>query len=79
MREIERNAGTSAADKTLQYAQDLTEELIKDLGGVEGHKLSTIPEGDEDSDEEKSADSAQRDLDNISREPHEFTHPIAAY
>ena len=24
-------------------------------------------------------DSAQRELDNISREPHEFTHPVPAY
>ena len=43
--------------KTLQFVQDLTEELIKDLGGVEGPKLSTIPEGAEDSDKEKSTNS----------------------
>ena len=27
----------------------------------------------------KSVDSAQHELDNISREPHEFTHPVPAY
>ena len=78
-RNIERKAGIGAADKTLQFAQDLTEELIKDLGGVEGPKLTTIPEGDEDSDEEKSTDSGKRELDNICREPHESTHLVAAY
>ena len=42
-------------------------------------ELTTIPEGDENSDEEQSVDYAQKELDNISREPHEFTHPVAAY
>ena len=43
--------------------------------------LSTIAEEDEgDSDfDKKSVDSAQQDLDAISREPQEFTHPIPAY
>ena len=42
--------------------------------------LFTIAEGEEDSDfDTKSMDSAQKDLDVISREPHEFTHPIPAY
>ena len=77
-RENERKTGTDA--KTLKFAQELTEELIKDLGGVEGPELSTIPEGDEDYDfDAKSVDSAQQELDNISREPHEFTHPIPSY
>ena len=39
-RENERKVGTYA--KTLQFAQELTEELIKDSGGVEGPELSTI-------------------------------------
>ena len=39
--------------------------------------LSTIAEEEEDSDfATKSVDSAQEELDNISREPHEFTHSI---
>ena len=78
-REIERKAGTEA--KTLKFAQELTEELIKDTDGVEGHVLSRIEEEEEeDSDfKTKSVDSAQQELDNISREPHEFTHPIPAY
>ena len=77
-REIERNAGTEA--KTLKYAQELTEELLKDTWGVEGPVLSTIVEEAEDSDfDTKSVDSAQKDLDVISREPHEFTHPIPTY
>ena len=78
-RENERNAGTEA--KTLKFAQELTEELLKDTWGVEGHVLSTIAEEEEeDSDlETKSVDSAQKDLDVISRESHEFTHPIPAY
>ena len=43
--------------------------------------LSTIAEEDEgDYDfDTKSVDSAQQDLDAISREPQEFTHPIPAY
>ena len=43
--------------------------------------LSTIAEEDEgDSDfDTKFVDSAQQDLDAISREPQEFTHPIPAY
>ena len=42
--------------------------------------LSTIAEEEEDSDFNiKSVDSAQKDLDAISREPHEFTHRIPAY
>ena len=57
----------------------MTDELFKDQGEVEGPRLTTILEGDEDSDEEQSIDSAQKELDNISREPHEFTHPVAAY
>ena len=73
-----REIGTDA--KTLKFAQELTEELIKDSGGVEGPELSIIPEEDEDSEfDTKFIDSAQQDLDNISREPHEFTHPIPAY
>ena len=32
-REIERNAGTIQDDKTLQFAQVLTDELFKDQGG----------------------------------------------
>ena len=74
---IERNTGTSSA-KTLQFAQELTEELIMDLGGVEGPNLPSIQEVDEDSDD-NSVDSAQGDFENIFREPHEFTHPIPAY
>ena len=35
--------GTNA--KTLKFAQELTEELIKDLEGVESLELSTIPRG----------------------------------
>ena len=66
-REIKRNTGTGAAKKPLQYAQDLTRELIKDLGGLEDPKLSTILEGDEDSNHEKFTDSTQMDLENISR------------
>ena len=78
-RDIERKAGTE--EKLLQFAQKLTKELIKDTGGVEGPVLSTIVEEDEgDSDfDTKSVDSAQQDLDAISREPQEFTHPIPAY
>ena len=78
-REIERKAGIE--DKLLQFAEELTEELIKDTWGVEGPVLSTISEEDEgDSDfDTKSVDSAQQDLDAISREPQEFTHPIPAY
>ena len=64
-REIERNAGTLEDDKTIQFAQELTNELLQDLGGVEGPRLSTIPEGEEDSDGDKSVDYAQRELDNI--------------
>ena len=43
--------------------------------------MSTITEEDEgDSDfDKKSVDSAQQDLDVISREPQEFTHPIHVY
>ena len=78
-RENERKAGTK--DKLLHFAKELTKELIKDTGGVEGHVLSTIAEEDEgDSDfDTKSVDSTQQDLDAISREPQEFTHPIPAY
>ena len=77
-REVERNVGTEA--KTLKFAQDLTDELLKDTWGVEGHVLSTIADKAEDSDFDiKSVDSAQKDLDDISRESHEFTHSIPAY
>ena len=76
-RENERNAGTNA--KTLKFSQELTEELIKDLGGVEDPELSPIPEVEEDSEDGKYVDSSQIELENISREPHEFTHPIPAY
>ena len=78
-REIEKKTGTE--DKLLQFAQELTEELIKDIGGVEGHVLSTIAEEEEgDSDfDTKFVDLAQEDLDAISREPQEFTHHIPAY
>ena len=69
-REIERNAGTDPDAKTLQFAQELTKELLMDPRGVEGPELSPIPEEVEDSEDEKSIDSAQRELDNISREPH---------
>ena len=67
-REIERNADTNLDAKTLKFAQELTEELIKDSGGVEGPKLSPVPEEEKDYEDAKSVDSAQRDLDNISRE-----------
>ena len=77
-REIERKAGTE--DMLFQFAQELTEELIKDTWGVEGPVLSTIAEEEEDYDfDTKSVDSAQKDLYAISREPHEFTHPIPTY
>ena len=62
-REIERNAGALQDDKTLQFAQELTNELLQDLRGVEGPRLSTIPEGEEVSDGDKSVDSSQRELD----------------
>ena len=39
--------------------------------------LSTIAKEEED--DTKSLDSAQRDLDAISRDPHEFTHPLPTY
>ena len=76
-RENERKAGTE--DKLLKFAQEVTEELIKDIGGVEGPVLSTIAEEDEGDSDTKSVDSAQQDLDAISREPQEFTHPLPAY
>ena len=76
-RENERKAGTEA--KLLKFAQELTEELIKDTWGAEGPVLSTIAEGDEGASDTKSVDSAQQDLDAISREPQEFTHPLPAY
>ena len=57
----------------------MTNELFKDQWGVEGPRLTTIPGEDEDSDEEKSVDSAQKELDNIFMESHEFTHPVATY
>ena len=60
-----------------QFSRDLSEELIKDTWGVEGPVLSTIAEEEED--DTKYVDSAHRDLDVISREPHDFTHPIPAY
>ena len=42
--------------------------------------LSTIAEEEEDSDlDTRYVDSAQKDLDAISREPHEFTHPVPSY
>ena len=41
--------------------------------------MSTIAEGDEDALDTNSVDSAQQDLDAISREPQEFTHPLPAY
>ena len=73
-RKIERKAGIEA--KILQFAQELTGGLIKDTWGVEGHVLSTISEEEEDSDlDTRSVDSAQKDLDAISRDPYEFTHP----
>ena len=76
--ENERTTGTDA--KTLKFAQELTEELIKDSGGVEGPKLSTIPEESEGSElDAKSVDSAEQELEKISREPHELTHPVPAY
>ena len=60
--------------------KNLLEELIKDTWGVEGPVLSTIAEEEEDSDcDIKYVDSAQKDLDAISREPHEFTHPVLTY
>ena len=56
-REIERKTGTE--DMLFQFAQELTEELIKDIGGVNGLVLSTIEEEEEDSDSDtKSVDSA---------------------
>ena len=66
-RENERTAGTK--DELLKFAQELTEELIKDIWGVEGHVLFTIAEEDEGDSDAKSVDSAQQDLDTISREP----------
>ena len=79
-RENERKAGTE--DKLLKFAQELTEELIKDTGGVEGPvlylqllkrmKVTLILTT-------KSVDSAQQYLDAISREPQEFTHLIPVY
>ena len=57
-RAFDRNAGTIHDDKTLQFAQELTDELLQDLGGVEGPRLSTIPAGEKDSDGDKSVDSA---------------------
>ena len=79
-REIDRNAGTNLDAKTLQFAWELTKEMIKDSCGVEGHELSPIPEDEEDSELDANfVDLAQRDLDNISREPHEFTYPVPAY
>ena len=48
-RENERNAGTNLDAKTLKFSQELTEELIKDSGGVEGPELSPIPKEEEDS------------------------------
>ena len=59
--------------------KELTEELIKDTGGVEGLILSTIAEEDEGDSDTKFVDSTQQDLDAISREPQEFTHPLPAY
>ena len=42
--------------------------------------LSTITKEEEDSDlDTRSVDSTQKDLDAISREPNEFTHPNPAY
>ena len=41
-REIEKNAGTE--EKTLKFAQELTEELLNDTWGVEGPVVSTIAE-----------------------------------
>ena len=76
-RENERKIGTDA--KTLMFAQELTEELIKDLGGVEGPELSPIPEVEEDPKDDRYVDSAHQELDDISREPHEFTHHVPAY
>ena len=76
-RENERKTGTEA--KLLKFAQELTEELIKDTGGAEGPVLSPIAEGDEDDSDTNSMDSAQQDLNAISREPQEFTHPLPAY
>ena len=56
-------------------------QLLKDTGGVEGHVLSTIAEEEEEySDlDTKYVDSDQKDLDAISREPHEFTHHVPSY
>ena len=66
-RENERNACTKA--KTLKFSQELTDELLKDTGGVEGPVLSTrVEEDEEDSNvDTKFVDSAQKDLDAISR------------
>ena len=41
--------------------------MIKDTGGVEGPVLSPIAEGDEGDSDTKSVDSAQQDLNAISR------------
>ena len=61
------------------FAQQFTKELANELGVDEGPILSPIPEVEEDSEGCKYAGSAQRELDNISREPQEFEHPILAY
>ena len=53
--------------------------MIKDSGGVEGPELFPIYEEEEYSEDVKSVDSTHMDMDNISREPHEFTHPVPAY
>ena len=76
-REFERNVGTPS-DKTLQFAQELTSEFIMDLGGVEGPKLQ-YPNSNWFLADENPMKSSQKELDNISMEPHEFTHPILAY
>ena len=77
-RDHERNIGTNTY-KSFIFAKELSEELVKELGGVEGPRLPSIPKEGEDSDDANSMDSTQRELDNISREEHEFTHPIPAY
>ena len=41
--------------------------------------MSPIAEGDEGDSDTKSVDSALQDLNAISREPQEFTHPLPAY
>ena len=70
----------TSTNKSIMFTQELSEELSKKLGGVEDHRLPSIPEQWEDSDDDaKSVDSTQKDLDSIFREPHEFTHLVPTY